>query len=243
MNQPAAAAGAAAAAPVAGGGGCGGGGGAATAAAAGPVAAGGGCDGGCAGGNSGDASAVASSAASRSVPNPDQTRDTPSSCCMDVSTSVVLSIGKLWSTFIVLYNCFKSDMLILASLTRDRHIRLLEVVAHRRRWVGRSAAFDPCAARGGAVALAGRNGRLSVPPSFPRSVRARAFYAVLELPAAVLACGRGGLDLGVLPPDTIFARPYRFPASGFGRNSSVGKPSLDRCFRNLECAKPPSCTP
>ena len=88
----------------------------------------------------------------------------------------------------------------------DQHISLLAVVAlRRRRWVALSAAFDPCAARGGAVALAGRDGRLSVPPSFPHSVWARAFYAVLELPAAVLACCRNGLDLGVLPPVTIFA--------------------------------------
>ena len=49
---------------------------AAASAAAGPVASDGGCDGGCAGGNSCDAAAVASSAAPRSVPNPDQTRDT-----------------------------------------------------------------------------------------------------------------------------------------------------------------------
>ena len=91
------------------------------------------------------------------------------------------------------------------------------VALRRRRWVALSAAFDPCAARGGAVTLAGRDGRRFVPPSFPRSGRARAFYAVLELPLAVLACGRDGLDLGVLPPVTIFARPYRCPASGFGR--------------------------
>ena len=52
----------------------------------------------------------------------------------------------------------------------DQHISLLAVVAlRRRRWVALSAAFDPCAARGGAVALAGRDGRLSVPPSFPHS--------------------------------------------------------------------------
>ena len=97
----------------------------------------------------------------------------------------------------------------------------------------RSATFDPCAARGGAVALTGRDWRLSVPPFFPRSVWERTFYAVLELSAAVLACGRDGLDLGVLPPVTIFARPYRFPASGFRRYSIVGKPSLDRGFCNL----------
>ena len=70
----------------------------------------------------------------------------------------------------------------------------------------------------------------AVPPSFPRSVSARAFYAVLELPAAVRASSRDGLDLGVLPPVTIFARPYRCPASGFGRYSSVRKPSLDGGF-------------
>ena len=57
----------------------------------------------------------------------------------------------------------------------------------RRRWVARSAAFDRYAASGGAVALAGRDGRLSVQPSFPHSVRERAFYAVLELQAAVIA--------------------------------------------------------
>ena len=48
-----------------------------------------------------------------------------------------------------------------------------------------------------AVALAGRDGHLSVPHSFPRSVRARAFFAVLDLPAAVLACGRDGLELWI----------------------------------------------
>ena len=58
-------------------------------------------------------------------------------------------------------------------------------------------------------------------------------FLQLELPAAVLACCRDGLDLGVLPPVMIFARPYRCPASGLGRYSSVGKPSLDRGFRNL----------
>ena len=38
------------------------------------------------------------------------------------------------------------------------------------------------------LAASGRDGRLS------RSVRARAFYAVLDLPTAVLACGRDGLE-------------------------------------------------
>ena len=67
------------------------------------------------------------------------------------------------------------------------------------------------------------------------NVRVRAFYAVLEfkLPAAVLACGSDGLDLGVLPSVTIisimiFARPHRCPATGLGLYSSVGKPSLDK---------------
>ena len=83
------------------------------------------------------------------------------------------------------------------------------VALRRRRWVALSAAFDPCAARGGAVILAGRDGRLSVPPSFPRSVRARAFYAVLELPAAVLACGRDGLDLGVLQALQVSSEWFR----------------------------------
>ena len=99
-------------------------------------------------------------------------------------------------------------------------------------------------------------GRLFVLPSFPRNVRALAFYAVLDfkLPAAILACCRDGLDLGILPPVTIFARPYRCPASGFWRYSSVGKPSLEawtdasailleECKHPQICAKPPSCTP
>ena len=81
--------------------------------------------------------------------------------------------------------------------------------------------------------LAERDRRLSVLPSFPCSARALAFYAVLELPAAVRAFCRDGLDLGVLHPVTIFALPYRCPASGFGLYSSVGKPSLDRGFCNL----------
>ena len=38
---------------------------------------------------------------------------------------------------------------------------------------------------------------------------------------------------GVLPPVTIFSRPKRCPASGFGWHSSVGKPSLDRDFCTL----------
>ena len=116
----------------------------------------------------------------------------------------------------------------------DQHISLLVVIVIRRlRWVGLSATFEPCTACGSAVALSWRNMRLSVQPSFPHRVWALAFYAVLQLPAAVLACCRDGLDLGVLPPVTIFPRPNRCPASGLGLHSSVGKPSLDRDFCTL----------
>ena len=79
----------------------------------------------------------------------------------------------------------------------DQHIRLLVVVAlHSRKWVGLSATFEPCATLCSAVALSWLYRRLSVQPSFPHSVWELAFYAVLQLPAAVLACCRDGLDLG-----------------------------------------------
>ena len=63
----------------------------------------------------------------------------------------------------------------------------------------------------------------------------RRFGQMSKEDLARLACCRDsdGLDLGVLPPVTIFARPYRCSASGLGRYSSVEKPSLDRFFRNL----------
>ena len=54
------------------------------------------------------------------------------SFCMNVSTSVVLSQDKLWSTSILLYSFFRSDMLILASLTRT----------YACSWLSPSAAAD-----------------------------------------------------------------------------------------------------
>ena len=81
----------------------------------------------------------------------------------------------------------------LPYLTGNEHASMRRLwLRSCRRWVALSAASDPCAACGGAVALAGRDGRRSVPPAFPHSVWARAFYAVLELPAAVFACCRDG---------------------------------------------------
>ena len=168
---------------------------------------------------------------------------------MNVSTSVVLFREKLWSTFIVL---------IASSGQTCSFWRVWPAHQHaggcrpQQPPVGCAVgSVWPLRRRGGVVALARRDRRLSVPPSFPRSVREQAFYAVLELPAAVLACCRDVLDLGVLPPDAIFARPYRCPASGFGRYSSVGKYPwteasailLEECKYPRICAKPPSSTP
>ena len=64
---------------------------------------------------------------------------------------------------------------------------------------------------------------------------AAAAMAAQALPQSVSNVGSAG---------AIFARPYRCPASDFGRYSSVGKPSLlEECKYQRICAKVPSGTP
>ena len=102
------------------------------------------------------------------------------------------------------------------------HCSLFRRVAlHRRRWVARSAAAAPGAARDRASAtFPGLDWRLFAPSSGPLFLRTHFLHPGLELSVAIFACSKDSPDAGVLPPVTILAR-FNWCPVRVARNYSI----------------------